>query len=376
MRPFDSNTDEWKHSNVKGRGSASSEGKVGLRGKRKILFSISAVILALIAAFGIAEVIARLSGESPWVRPVASNAKIEPGGRFYAAHPSLGYTHLAGRFQVTLGTGYSFTITNGPDTLRATHPTDQIVSEEEMKAGIWIFGCSVTEGWSVNDEETYPWLVQEGFPDSDVVNFGVCGYGSLQSLIQFREALKAKAKPKVAVLAYAGFHDERNTAPRNWRKAMAVANNENGLFLLPRARLEGGERLQVDMSEFTYREFPGMRYFALIHSLEKLYNSYEEGSRNNAEVAREILKQFAAVCAENDILFICAGISGDRSTSSMLNYCRQQGMLTADISVDHKSAEYNNLPHDSHPNAKAHREYAKALSAVLKPFLQSQQMKK
>lgn len=372
MMSLDSNTDEQKHPSVKEQGAASSEGKVELRGKRKILFSISAVILALIAAFGIAEVIARLSGESPWTRPAASNTRIEPGGRFYAAHPSLGYTHLAGRFEVTFGTGYSFAITNGPDTLRATRPTNQTVSKEAMKAGIWIFGCSVTQGWSVNDEETYPWLVQKDFPDSDVVNFGACGYGSLQSLIQFREALNVKAKPKVAVLAYAGFHDERSTATRNWRKAMAMANNENGLLLLPRARFEDDERLKVEMSEFTYREFPGMRYFALIHSLEKLYDSYEERSCKSAEAAREILKQFAAVCAENNILFIVAGISGDRSTSSMLNHCRQQGMLTADISVDHKSAEYNNLPHDSHPNAKAHREYAKALSAVLKLYLQSQ----
>ena len=39
---------------------------------------------------------------------------------FGKADPVLGYTHLPGRFRVTMPTGYAFTVTNGDDTLRVT----------------------------------------------------------------------------------------------------------------------------------------------------------------------------------------------------------------------------------------------------------------
>src|SRR3989442_4574849 len=37
---------------------------------------------------------------------------------------------------------------------------------------------------------SYPWLLQEKFPNYDVVNFGVMGYGTVQSLIQDRKSTR------------------------------------------------------------------------------------------------------------------------------------------------------------------------------------------
>jgi len=38
-------------------------------------------------------------------------------------------------------------------------------------------------------KKTFPWLLQERFPQYEVVNFGLNGYSTVQSLIQLREAL-------------------------------------------------------------------------------------------------------------------------------------------------------------------------------------------
>jgi hypothetical protein len=38
---------------------------------------------------------------------------------------------------------------------------------------------------------------------------------------------------------------------------------------------------------------------------------------------------------------------------------------TVDLSVPLSGAEFTNLPHDNHPNAKAHREYARRLVRYL-----------
>lgn len=105
---------------------------------------------------------------------------------------------------------YSFTVTHLPDTLRVTRPLSECHREDRREA-IWVFGCSFTHGWSLNDEETYPWVLQQRLPDYQVVNFGVSGYGTLHSLMQFREALRTRDKPKAAVVAYGFLHDRRNT---------------------------------------------------------------------------------------------------------------------------------------------------------------------
>jgi hypothetical protein len=77
---------------------------------------------------------------------------------------------------VTLPNGYAFRVTHLPNTLRVPYPlaTD---AHARSKPEIWLFGCSFTHGWSLNDEETYPWVLQERLPMYEVVNYGAwrCG---------------------------------------------------------------------------------------------------------------------------------------------------------------------------------------------------------
>jgi hypothetical protein len=163
-----------------------------------------------------------------------------------------------------LADGYSFVVTHLQNTLRATQPIDNYSAADE-KPEIWIFGCSFTHGWSLNDEETYPWLLQQRFPDYQIVNFGVSGYGTIHSLFQYRDALRMK-RPRLAILAYARFHDERNTFARNWRKSIAPKNNM-GALKIPYALLSKDGTLQYLDADLYYKELPIMNQMALSHDL-------------------------------------------------------------------------------------------------------------
>lgn len=218
-----------------------------------MLFATYNVLLALLL-FVSFELILRLNGVRPW-RKQEVHIQVNPGGTFFVKHPVFGYTHIPGKFVVTLATGYSFNVAHLPNTLRVTRPFDSY-KEARQKEEIWIFGCSFTHGWSVNDEETYPWLLQERFPNYEVVNFGVSGYGTIQSLMQFKNELEMR-RPKVAVLAYGGFHDQRNTFLRSRRKIIA-AWNKLGPLGQPEARLDGDSNLRYSISQGEYSEFPLM----------------------------------------------------------------------------------------------------------------------
>ena len=326
-------------------------------------FAKNALILCVSLAFSlsIAEVALRAFGYKPW-QPQPLDVSVQPGGKLFRVDPVLGYTNLPGQFTMTQATGYTWTATHGPDTLRITEPATSD-TRNDSREEIWIFGCSYTYGWSLNDDETYPWLLQEKLPERRIVNFGVGGYGTINSLLQFREALKKEKTPTLIIVTYGPFHDARNTRLRKMGKANFSHSQTFGSRWRPYARLTGGSQLRIDFSELEYREFPLMRQSALIHLLENAYNDIEEDYFNSRDVSRHLLGEFATLAKKNNIRFIVAGIEED--SAGMLKDLAREGITTVDISVNLSIKGNRNVPHDGHPSFKAHQAYSLRLFEFL-----------
>ncbi len=332
--------------------------------KKRLLFLLSSYLLLATAFLAVGEVGARLKGFKPY-EVKALDIAVEPGGRLYAQDPVLGYKNLPGRFFVTLDGAYTFKVTNLPNTLRTTRPLDTYPSTV-AKQEIWLFGDSITYGWSVNDDDTFAWLLQERFPDREIVNFGVNGYGTIHSLLQLRESLASGHKPETAVVAYASWADVRNTFIRGRRKMLAPAASL-GPVNQPYARLNADGTIETFIDTVQYREVPLMRYSALINMLEEKYDSWEECHTKSHEVTKAILKEMADLCRSNGMTLAVAGLTSDPTTSDIMQYCDAQGIRTTSIWVDLTIKENNNLPFDSHPSAVAHRQYAQMLEGFLRP---------
>jgi len=326
--------------------------------KPKIL-SLYLVCLFLLASLlaVCAEVILRYKGARPF-QVTNGSTSVVPGGRLFMPHPTLGYTGLPGTYVATMPTGYSYRVTHLPSGLRITHPLHSYAALQ--KPEIWIFGCSNTYGLTLNDEETFPWLLQERFPEYEVVNFGMNGYGTTHSAMHFREALKSKT-PKVVILAYAGFHDDRNTLSRSRRKRVAPNYRLGGPPVHPNARLENGE-LRYSVEQVEYREFPLMRHSALVHYLEGRYIAHDKSRHQNRAVTLAIIADMADLARKNGATFAIAGIHNAQET---LSWAKDNGIPGVDISVDRTIPENTNLPHDPHPSAVANRKFADRLEAFL-----------
>jgi len=328
--------------------------------KTSIFRLITYLIFPIFLSATSAEIVLRVAGYKPWhIQNV--DIAVEPKGKFFTKDSELGYKHFPGKFKVTLNGNYSVNATHLNNSLRITHPLNTY-NQFSQKPEIWIFGCSFTYGWLLNDNETYPWLLQEKLPKYEIVNFGVNGYGTLHSLIQFKEALKQANKPKIAVIAYAGFHNRRNTLLRARRKEL-VDWNKLGILFQPDARLNGENNFTYSMAKLEYREFPLMRVSALSHFLEIIYNKFfEENYYRSHEVSKAIIEEFNRVAEANGVKLVVAGINV--GSARMLRELSQEGIATADISVDLKIPA-NNLPHDGHPSAIANRQYAEKLEGSL-----------
>ena len=333
-------------------------------GRKFAFYAVYLLFIGLIFLVG-AEIILRAKGITPVPYEKAA-IRVEPDDRLVAREALVGWAHIPGAHTITLATGFRFRFTIMHDKLRITRPLASHAGQDHRDK-IWIFGCSYTEGWSLNDEETYPWLLQERFPAYDVVNYGVGGYGTVHSLIQFREALKTSA-PKVAVLAYADFHDERNTLARSHRRAIAL-DNDLGPLEYPHGRLDSQGRLQITYSDISYTEVPTARFLALGQFVEMELSRFDTKRLRSHEVSEALVLEMARIAREHGVKLVLANIDRGSGGVRMLEFARNHGIPAVDMSVDRKIPGNTNLPHDAHPSARANRHYADVLERQLRAEL-------
>jgi hypothetical protein len=78
-------------------------------------------------------------------------------------------------------------------------------------------GCSFTFGMHLDDEDSWPWLLQERLPDYHVVNVAANGYGTDQALLAAeRQASRSPGEVRTVVLGFGDFQIERNRSPQSW----------------------------------------------------------------------------------------------------------------------------------------------------------------
>ena len=236
--------------------------------KRMTAVLFLCVIVAII--FMVLEILVRLERYLPWViHP--PGIELDPPGARVIQHPTLGYVSRPISMTVKLtgawGAG-SFRLGRLPNGLRPTHPVETYSAES--KPEIWIFGCSWTEGWGLEDHETFPWLLQKMFTYHEVVNFGVAGYSTVQSLIQMREALQGGRKPDIAVLTYGSWHDERNCLARSWFKhAITYGATLKKNALLPYVKVGRDNEPVILYKKFRYHPTFLLRHSALVNLLDQ-----------------------------------------------------------------------------------------------------------
>lgn len=81
--------------------------------------------------------------------------------------------------------------------------------ERSVEKRVVIFGDSFTFGDEVSDNETYAYYLQEKLVSSQVINFGVHGYGHDQMLIYLKEE-GIKYRPDIVILGFVYEDTQRN----------------------------------------------------------------------------------------------------------------------------------------------------------------------
>ncbi|MFP4502657.1 MAG: hypothetical protein ACLFTT_16810 [Candidatus Hydrogenedentota bacterium] len=320
---------------------------------------VLAVVLFWVTVFIIAaEVVTRIQGFAPFqdYNPFVG----QEGERIVRDDPYLGYTHRPGRMVVA-----GKVMTHLDNTLRITQPLEAYARAAD-RPEVWLFGCSITHGYGLNDDETFAWQLQKKLPEFEIVNFGVEGYSTVQSLLQLERALKERGRPEAATLIYGKFHDERSILSRNWWKDNMklwdyVASSQ------PCARLDDEGRLMLDYVKDPYRLFPLARVLAFVNALDEIYTGWHDSNMSQAAVGRALVLEFAQTCKEAGVPFLLAAWDLPGSLTPLVDLCAKNDIPSACVAVP-STPEYID-PATGHPNADAARAIAAHLNTALEPLL-------
>jgi len=332
------------------------------RAHARALATAALACASLALALAAAEAIARARGFAPWT-PDPGEVRVEPGGSLYLPDPALGWRLRPGAYRVTLATGLVFHATHDAAGHRVAAPEGE--AGEPARRELWVFGDSFSYGWSVDDAQAYPWLLQRAFPHHRVVNFAVGGYGTLQALLELRAALREAPAPDLVVLGHNFFHDSRNTFSR--LRAREVAPwNRLGAIEHPWARLSADGALGLGSSPVAYREVPGMRWSALANLVATGWDLVDERRLRGPEVTRELVRRFSAEALAAGAPVLVVTLEASPANEALLAAARAFGAYAADVSVDLRVRANTNRPGDGHPSALAHRRFAARIARAIR----------
>ncbi len=335
--------------------------------RRKVVFWNFIIFVLLLS---IIEIVLRINGYGPYdltkiVNPII---KVKPGNRYFQKDSLLGYKNLVGKFTVRLKDTLNFVTCHNEDTHRITVSNDE--GSLRGKPELWFFGGSYTHGWSINDEETFPWLVQSKLDQFKVENFGVIGYGTIHFYLQLKKALAEKRKPKLVVINHAFFHLERNLFLFE-RRRLLDRWSFLGPLQQPYAKVNILGNISLSETEYVYHPWSFSQYSALSRFIQIGFENFLDWVNRKHEVTiiEYLFKEIERLCRLHQVDLLITNLTEGGYPIEV--FCKANQIKFADISIDLNKKENTNLPIDGHPSAIANELYADKLLLALDKILKN-----
>jgi hypothetical protein len=325
-------------------------------------------VFSLIVALILAEGALRLLGYLPYKEPEPSNKITSIPGPLFCSDSILGYRNCSGKFQVTLNGDltYSWSI-DSADGWR-TVPNNTVFTNANAPE-IHIHGCSFFAGMGVNDDEVLSaYLQQLVGTNFRVVNKSIPGHGMTTQLRQLQQAVENDRKPAVAVFSIASFHLPRNSGAPEYLNKFQVIKDRPMQFLCSKRGKDG--KIQFFVKKVAPDLLFGARHLATAHLLGDVFDYYSASKTEQLQLQLLLMDSAYSLASQNSIQPLFVLLTKDEYSTSIITHAKFKGYEVIQSEVDYNNTEFNLMPHDGHPNARAHKAYA---YEVLKELKQSRQ---
>ena len=320
------------------------------------LIKATSLLLALFLGLCFAELTARGLGRGPWVN--AQLDRNEP--TMHEPDPVLGWRVLPGQYRV-------------PPYQPDAEPIEMTFLERGRRrtggtpvrdphGDIVLVGDSFTQGWAINDPDTYAWKLQTSFPKMQVLNYGTAGYGTYQSLLLLERELRRSLKPRLVVYGFNDFHEERNVATDSWLRTL-VSFSRRGHASVPYARYDP-QRGLVRHAPDTYVSLPLRESSALITLVESGYMRMKTLGRAGHQrvVTEQVILQMSEVARVYRATLIVALLSAsDEAKGHYIRFLQRNGIPAVDCAFE--LTDDMKVPGEGHPNGAMNTRWAACIAA-------------
>jgi hypothetical protein len=338
---------------------------------KKVIVFLVFVMVSVMVSGVVLELTLRALGNSPYRLPTFSFTS-EPTWCF--GKDSLGIVPIPGTFDVNLN-GLLHTVTHGLDSNRITSYDSYL--EDDQRPEIYLYGCSYPYGQGVDDQESYPFVLQQKFPAFRVRNYSRPGYGTLQAFLQLNKAFNSGFRPKLVIVNFASFHEERNVLSRSYQYKLHLGcelmNADAEKMIYPMATaLKDSFHVSYENVIHKFKPVPFRKTSALMNMIDLKLSAIGTEQLKDMASSKMLLRFINALCKKHQTQLVIADIAYSNGSSIIKEYCQANKMDYVNISPDFLAGGFRNLPYDSHPNARAHKVYAQKMTEYLNGILPAQ----
>jgi hypothetical protein len=250
------------------------------------------------------------------------------------------------------------------------------MQKDSGKTRMVLIGDSFTFGEIVSDDETFAAVLQRDFPNTEILNLGIHGYGHDQMLIHLREQ-GLRYHPDIVILGYIPADQSRNLLDfRSYAKPRFVLDGDS-------LRLTGSpvpspeEMLRMDWARPRTIDLVSTINYMLTGPAERITRAERITDAILGEMSREVVKAGAIpVFAYLPTLKELAGKGPLNHDEAWFNgYCKRDTKvrcLSARPLFDQKVAEGQRFKQTGHWDAPGHLVIAEAIGRFLADSLHVQ----
>jgi hypothetical protein len=325
--------------------------------KKSIYIFIITLLLVLII-----EILLRFLGFSP----IIASQKISWSPNIGYTSDSLGIALKKGKYKIKINDCLEYTATHNIKGQRITSKKSAILEDK-----IFIFGCSFAYGVGVNDEETFPFLLQNLEKKYQVQNFATPGSATIQAYLQLKKKLELGELPKIVVLCYATFHEERNKLTRGFESKLfegiqSYNKSEFSDFKYPKCIIKSND-IEVKYISITknFYSIPLVDNLAIATFVDQTWNKLDHKKTDKFDVSELLFIKIKKLAQKYNFRFVIADVSYNEQSKNIEKICLSNNLQYVNISPKYSDNNYSLAPCDFHPNQKAHLIYAKKLHQFL-----------
>jgi hypothetical protein len=321
--------------------------------KNLYLFFFSTLVFLIII-----EIVLRLTGALPRKNPdFTINEPL-----VNISDPVLGWAPKEGKhkFKPWAKEGKETQLTINKDKSRSTG----FINENKKK--IIFIGGSVTQGWAVNDNETFSFLIQKKNTNYKVYNFGVGGYGGYQSLLLLEKIFKDKNNIELVIYGFIPHHEIRNTAAGSW---MYLLNffSKRGFISLPYGSVDKNDNL-IKNKPIEYITLPFGKKSALVAKIEKRIMKVRSifREKKQTEISLAIIDEMNNLSLKNNSKFALLILEEfhDIRLNKYYTFLKDKNILLLKCPMSN-DPKYG-VPGDGHPNELSHNEIGECINQKLR----------